>query len=152
MGKRIISNELFFEHIKEILALEKSVKFRVRGKSMHPFLKEGDFVLLKCPEQGDIRVGKIVLASFRDRYILHRVMWSTPRHLYLAGEGNYAQVEKIREKDVVGVVLRAFRANKKLDVDSYTMLGLSAGWFVLRPMRRLANKLIKSCSCYEVKK
>lgn len=135
-----------------MLALEKLVKFRVRGKSMHPFLKEGDAVLLKRSEQGDIRFGKIVLANYKDRYVLHRVMWKTPRHLYLAGERNYAQVEKVNEEDVVGVVLRAFREDKKLDVDSYITLGLSAGWFVLRPLRRIVNKLIKNYKRYEIKK
>lgn len=74
LSKRIIPNDLFFEQVKERLNAGQKVKIPVAGKSMEPFLQNGDLVVLKKFEEKDLINGKIVLAYFNNAYVLHRVV------------------------------------------------------------------------------
>ncbi|MET7036703.1 S24 family peptidase [Elizabethkingia miricola] len=137
LSKRIIPNDLFFEQVKERLNAGQKVKIPVAGKSMEPFLQNGDLVVLKRFEENDLVNGKIVLAYFNNAYVLHRIVRIKEDAVTLAGDGNIQQVEIITNKDILAVVIHAYRGDKELIIN--TLLGQV--WYKLRVIRAVYGKI-----------
>ncbi|MDX8573120.1 S24/S26 family peptidase [Elizabethkingia sp. HX QKY] len=137
LSKRIIPNDLFFEQVKERLNAGQKVKIPVAGKSMEPFLQNGDLVVLKRFEENDLVNGKIVLAYFNNAYVLHRIVRIREDTVTLAGDGNIQQVEIITNKDILAVVIHAYRGEKELSIN--TLLGQI--WYKLRVIRAVYGKI-----------
>jgi hypothetical protein len=63
----------------DILQRGKSLRFRARGTSMQPLLRDGDCLLVQPVEAHRIRIGDIVLCSSQaDRIVAHRVLRRLP--------------------------------------------------------------------------
>ncbi|AQX08227.1 MULTISPECIES: S24 family peptidase [Elizabethkingia] len=137
LSKRIIPNDLFFEQVKERLNAGQKVKIPVAGRSMEPFLQNGDLVVLKRFEDNDLVNGKIVLAYFNNAYVLHRIVIIKEDTVTLAGDGNIQQVEIITNKDILAVVIQAYRGEKELSIN--TLLGQI--WYKLRIIRAVYGKI-----------
>lgn len=137
LSKRIIPNDLFFEQVKERLNAGQKVKIPVAGRSMEPFLQNGDLVVLKRFEENDLMNGKIVLAYFNNAYVLHRIVRIKEDIITLAGDGNIQQVEIITDKDILAVVIQAYRGEKELSIN--TLLGQF--WYKLRFIRAVYGKI-----------
>ncbi|ATL43846.1 S24/S26 family peptidase [Elizabethkingia sp. HX WHF] len=137
LSKRIIPNDLFFEQVKERLNAGQKVKIPVAGRSMEPFLQNGDLVVLKRFEENDLVNGKIVLAYFNNAYVLHRIVRIKENTVTLAGDGNIQQVEIITNKDILAVVIQAYRGEKELSIN--TLLGQI--WYKLRVIRAVYSKI-----------
>ena len=137
LSKRIIPNDLFFEQVKERLNAGQKVKIPVAGRSMEPFLQNGDLVVLKRFEENDLTNGKIVLAYFNNAYVLHRIVRIKENTVTLAGDGNIQQVEIITDKDILAVVIQAYRGEKELSIN--TLLGQI--WYKLRVIRAVCSKI-----------
>ncbi|OPC00356.1 hypothetical protein BAS09_16865 [Elizabethkingia ursingii] len=137
LSKRIIPNDLFFEQVKERLNAGQKVKIPVAGRSMEPFLQNGDLVVLKRFDENDLVNGKIVLAYFNNAYVLHRIVRIKEDTVTLAGDGNIQQVEIITNKDILAVVIQAYRGEKELSIN--TLLGRI--WYKLRIIRAVYSKI-----------
>ncbi|PUB28513.1 peptidase S24-like protein [Elizabethkingia sp. YR214] len=137
LSKRIIPNDLFFEQVKERLNAGQKVKIPVAGRSMEPFLQNGDLVVLNRFEKNDLVNGKIVLAYFNNAYVLHRIVRIKGNTVTLAGDGNIQQVEIITDKDILAVVIQAYRGEKELSIN--TLLGQI--WYKLRIVRAVYSKI-----------
>ncbi|MCL1669412.1 S24/S26 family peptidase [Elizabethkingia ursingii] len=137
LSKRIIPNDLFFEQVKERLNAGQKVKIPVAGRSMEPFLQNGDLVVLKRFEENDLVNGKIVLAYFNNAYVLHRIVRIKENTVTLAGDGNIQQIEIITDKDILAVVIQAYRGEKELSIN--TLLGQI--WYKLRVIRAVYSKI-----------
>ncbi|EEI93412.1 hypothetical protein HMPREF0765_0988 [Sphingobacterium spiritivorum ATCC 33300] len=144
-NKYIMDNELFFEQVRQLLDNNKTVKIPVTGTSMLPFLKPADHVVLQKVFGPDLRCGNIVLATWNNTYILHRIVWKEVggKRIRLAGDGNLVQVENICLSDILAVAGMACRGEKKINIDStlYTYMGLM--WYRLRFIRRVCSKIRK---------
>lgn len=134
-GTLRISNNLFFKEVKEFLTSGKDVLFTVNGNSMRPFLSHGDKVLLSPATNKDLTFGKIILAKSKFGFVLHRLVWKNSKAIWLAGDNNLVQLEKIEIEDILGFVKFAEIEGKKVNVLSFTHLFLSGLWFFLRPLR-----------------
>ncbi|KUY27441.1 S24 family peptidase [Elizabethkingia ursingii] len=139
LSKRIIPNDLFFEQVKERLNAGQKVKIPVAGRSMEPFLQNGDLVVLKRFDENDLVNGKIVLAYFNNAYVLHRIVRIKEDTVTLAGDGNIQQVEIITNKDILAVVIQAYRGEKELSIN--TLLGRI--WYKLRIIRAVYSKILE---------
>ena len=127
----------------------KSVTLCVTGKSMRPYLsgngKENVIVIKHKPEE--ITPGVIILFSYNNKYVFHRVIGKAGDLLIVQGDGNI-KIEKVRCEDVLGIVRFVVRSGgKTVSTDS-----LAAGvywriWYILRPFRRyllfLYNRMSK---------
>ncbi|MCL1655355.1 S24/S26 family peptidase [Elizabethkingia miricola] len=113
------------------------MKIPVAGKSMEPFLQNGDLVVLKRFEENDLVNGKIVLAYFNNAYVLHRIVRIREDTVTLAGDGNIQQVEIITNKDILAVVIHAYREERELSIN--TLLGQI--WYKLRVIRAVYGKI-----------
>jgi len=137
MDKNIISvaNNLFFEEVELLLNARKEVCFHVCGNSMFPFLRHGDKVVLVSLGESRVSKGSIVLAHASFGWVLHRVLSVLGEKILLAGDANARQVESVEKRDVIGVVIRAYRNNVPVSLHSWTMRGIVFLWCWLRPFR-----------------
>ena len=132
-----IENESFFSVVKDRLDLGDRVCIPVVGKSMEPFLREKDEVLLQTARDAEIAIGDIVLAKWGQRYVLHRVVRKKADELWLAGDNNLMQIEKVGVADILAVLLEARRAGKILPVSRPFNKNLGLLWYYLRLPRRV---------------
>jgi hypothetical protein len=147
IGKTIsLPNESFFKEVKALLDEGKHVHIPVKGKSMRPFLHDGDTVVLSPVCEHPVRWGRIVLARTVMRsYVLHRVVFRRKEKLWLMGDAYSRQKEQIAEKDILAVTTLVVRKGKELKLDSFGMRCMVAIWFLMLPVRgyliRIYDKL-----------
>ncbi len=69
------SSAAFAELSREFLNSGTSVRFRARGASMSPLVRDGDTVLVRPLAEGALRVGDVViLCDTPDHLVVHRVV------------------------------------------------------------------------------
>ncbi len=140
---KTMNNAHFFDALFVSLNEGKTVKFRVVGKSMVPFLLEGDIVVVKASTADDVSIGRIVLGRYKGNYILHRVVGTSREGVRLAGDGNLSLVEELDWEDVGAVVIQAFRGNKEIPCDTAWIRAKGMMWYYARPFRALLAKIKK---------
>jgi hypothetical protein len=144
----ILPNELFFKEVKALLEEGQQVRIPVKGRSMRPFLQDGDTVVLAPVNLCPIRWGKIVLARTNIcNIVLHRVVLINKDKIWLMGDAHARQREQTVEKKVLAVVVAACRKNKDLKLDSFGKRCAVVVWFLLLPFRgyllRLYDRLYR---------
>ena len=142
---KIVSNKKYFAEIESLLQNGENVKIPIRGKSMLPFLKETDKIVLFSAYAERFSLGDILLAREESgRVILHRLVKINKEALILAGDGNLVQHEIIYSNQVIGVARWAIRGDKKIDLQSIKNQVLGISWYKIRFIRRVYHKLFKS--------
>jgi hypothetical protein len=128
----------------EVLSLGKALRFRARGSSMQPLVRDGD-CLLVCPVDGcSIRVGDVVFCSSEPgRVVVHRVV---RRQSGPDGWRFLVQGDQVRQPDgwilspqLYGRVTALERAG--LDIDLHRPGLRFLGWFAA-----LRSRLRCACS------
>lgn len=148
-----LPNELLFAEVEWILKTGKSVKIPVKGYSMHPFIKEGDSVLIYPLEFGKLKRGDIALARTAYGVVLHRVLEATPQQAILKGDGNLFQTEKVDAQQFIGVAHTLYtNQGKTLLLQSSREVFWWRLWMLLSPCRKyllyLYRKIIlKNSAC-----
>ncbi|MDR0541265.1 MAG: S24/S26 family peptidase [Dysgonamonadaceae bacterium] len=134
LGKpRVLPNEAFFETVKALLDEGKQVRIPVKGKSMRPFLEDGDTVMLVSAEDRPIRWGTVVLARVTTGdIILHRVVFRNKNRLWLMGDAHVRQ----REQTTVENVLAIGKA------ESLGRRCVVVLWFLALPFRGYALRIL----------
>jgi len=141
---KVFSNRGYFSHVESLLQNGEKVKIPIRGKSMLPFLKETDKIVLLPAYAGRLSLGDILLAREESgRVILHRLVKINKETLILAGDGNLVQQEIINSNQVIGVARWVIRGDKKIDIQSFKNQVLGISWYKIRFIRRVYHKLFK---------
>ena len=132
----LVPNELYFNEVKMLLDEGKQVRIPVKGRSMRPFLQDGDTALLTPVDKRPIHWGDIVLARTATcGIVLHRVVFRKKETLWLMGDAHSRQKEKTTESDVLAVTATAFRKGKELKLDSFGRRCAVVLWFLMIPFR-----------------
>jgi len=71
---RDIASQLKEEHVSAI-GLEE---FRYQGKSMHPFLKDGDLMVVKHVKVSALCSGDLIIYQYANKSIAHRFLYCKP--------------------------------------------------------------------------
>lgn len=137
----IIPNDIFFKEVNDILNKKEDVWISVSGNSMRPFLSHQDKVLLSYPSSEKLTFGKIILAKYARGYVLHRLLWKNKDTIWLVGDNNLIQTEKINKGNILGYVKYAEINGKHININSASNIFLAAIWFLLRPLRLLYSKI-----------
>lgn len=114
-----ISNDIFFDQIKELLAEGQSVKINVTGRSMDPTFKDGKDVLVISPFEADkLAVGDVVLFDRGDTICVHRIIARSGERLVIRGDGNpKTALEPAKVSDVIGLVTGGtFRGGREFTI------------------------------------
>ncbi|GHE39816.1 S24/S26 family peptidase [Sphingobacterium griseoflavum] len=142
--KVVINNRLFFDEIEPYLVEGREVVFFVKGGSMRPFLREGDRVVIRKPTAYRWKRGEVLLAKWKQQYVLHRLVKRDGALLGLAGDANFAQVEWVKKEDVMAVVLSAHRGDRQIwNAEAHISRLFGLCWYYLRPLRRVVAKVKK---------
>jgi phage repressor protein C with HTH and peptisase S24 domain len=129
-------NELFFREVKTLLDQGQQVRITVKGRSMRPFLQDGDTVVLAPASIRPIRWGMIVVArTDLCGIVLHRVVLISKDKIWLMGDAHTRQCERTTKKDVMATVVAAYRNSKELKLNSFGLNCARVLWFLLLPFR-----------------
>ena len=131
MDRKVISNDILFAAVKDLVDEGKSVTIRPKGDSMLPFIRsDRDNVTLERVTR-PLRVGDIVLFRCNERYVLHRIYGIGKDGLTLMGDGNLVGQEHCSESDVIGIVTEITKENGRVVKPGNAWI-----WRALKPLRR----------------
>lgn len=140
-NKIMIPNKLLLEQVLEYIGQGRWVIISVKGKSMKPFLREGDRVLLKPFDRTELSQGVIVLAKADDQMVLHRVVRYDNTTVWLAGDGNLVQHERVNYTDVVATAVSLYRGEREVGLNQRWSCRLGHIWYRTRFFRRIMSRL-----------
>jgi signal peptidase I len=99
--------------MEDVLIGGASVRVRVTGRSMHPFLVSGDVVTLEPVAGGSVRMGNVILSRRASAGpVLHRVIGTAPAGgIRTRGDALRLEDEPVAAADVLGRVVRVEKAD-----------------------------------------
>ena len=101
--KQQIPNDLFFAWVESELAEGRRARFRLKGSSMFPLIREGcDEVMIRPCTEDELHPMDVVLFRYRGKHVLHRILRKEGHRLLLQGDGSYVAREQCTTADVVG--------------------------------------------------
>ena len=108
------SNADFFALLEEELEEKGRVRFRVKGTSMQPFLRNGrEEVVLEKTGDRPPAIGDICLFRYHGSHILHRLVGKRNGSLQFQGDNVITHCECCRVQDVAGIVVKVVRDGKE---------------------------------------
>ena len=138
----VLPNESFFKEVKALLDKGKRVLIQVKGRSMRPFLQDGDTVELIPATDRSVRWGAIVLAHADDYgIILHRVIRRKKEKVLLRGDAQTRAIDVTTVNNVWAYTETAYRREKKIKLNSFGRRCAFVCWFLLMPFRGILLKL-----------
>ena len=144
---KTIPNDTFFACVEAELAEGRPVRFRLKGNSMFPLLRNGkDVVVLEKCSFESLKPMDVVLFRYRGKHVLHRILHREGERLLIQGDGSFVAKEECTVNDVVGKVVQVCRpSGKVLSVDSWQWTIPSRLWRLSNTIRvfllRVAHKL-----------
>jgi len=133
---------------REILEKGNPVRFQARGWSMHPFIRDGDFIVVNPIETSPIKTGDVVFyATTGNKIIVHRVI---KRHkkdsritLLIRGDATFGPPEEVDIKNVLGKVVSVERGEQQISLDKglSKLISFSYCWPLIR-IPRLPGRVL----------
>lgn len=118
----------FYELGKELIASGLSFRFAVSGRSMFPFLRDGDIIEVVPAGIEDLHVGDIIFYRSGNRLLAHRVVGfiATPegRCARARGDAFLQEDPPIAEAALIGRVELVSRLRR----DGWRQIPLNRGW------------------------
>lgn len=139
-----ISNEILLDSVVDLIEKGSSVKINISGSSMEPCLYEGDTIVIKGIKLAEVKLGDIILGKYKGAYILHRVIKRAKDCIYIAGDNNLSQIEKIEASDIYAIATEVVKLDNKVDLRSNLSRIKGLIWYYLRFFRRVKVKLLKT--------
>ena len=134
---KTISNDIFFSHVESELKQGRSVRFKVKGNSMFPFLRNGRDEVTVSPYTSIPEKMDIVLFRFRGKHVLHRIIGIEDSVYIIQGDGIYTSKEQCRVEDITGYVSAIHKSGKGMISTSSPLFKLMGRlWYCLRFCRR----------------
>lgn len=145
---KTISNDIFFSHVESELKQGRSVRFKVKGNSMFPFLRNGKDEVTVSPFTSIPEKMDIVLFKYKGKYILHRIIGIKDSIYIIQGDGIYVTKEQCRADDIVGYVSEIhINGNIHIKTSSFICKFFSRLWYSLRFFRKYLIYSIKYIYC-----
>lgn len=145
MRKLVVANE-FLAEAAETLKQGKSVKVRIDGQSMYPFIKGGRDLVEIVPLAADAEMPAWCCPFYcwEGRYMIHRYIGSEGDECLMLGDGNLVRVERVKRSEVVGLLRYIYRPDGSVqDCTDARWLRRGAWWYRLRPLRRFLLPLFR---------
>lgn len=145
MRKLVIGNE-FLAEAADALRQGKTVKVRIDGWSMYPFIRGGEDLveLVPCDAEGELPAWCCPFYCWQGRYMVHRYIGREGDYCLMLGDGNLARVERVKRSEVIGLLRYIYRPDGRVqDCTDARWLRRGAWWYRLRPLRRFLLPLLK---------
>jgi hypothetical protein len=110
-GEASLSGESLTTLMRAVLAKGKPFRFRAKGFSMSPFIKDGDVVTIRPLSAGEPRTGDVAAFLFPStgRVALHRVVAAGDGLFHLKGDNVPEGDGAVAADRILGVVARVER-------------------------------------------
>jgi signal peptidase I len=137
MNELDLTSEQFLEIGREILQKNGTLTFRARGKSMRPFIRDGDFLMVESCPIVSFRVGDVILFNpGKDHLLVHRIIKikrSSTEEIELLVQGDALRYPDgwIRTGQVLGRVAWLERNSKKLCLNRSWIKGFSYSYVTM---------------------
>ena len=95
----VIPNEIVFQEVESCLARGEEATIPFKGRSMEPYLKEGDRIRLA--PAGRVRRGDVVLFRYGGEHLLHRFLGRRRGRWEMRGDACRTS-ERVSSEDIVG--------------------------------------------------
>jgi hypothetical protein len=114
-----------------------SLMFTTVGRSMRPFLRSGeDMMVIEARKDSRFRPRDVVLYRRKSgKYVLHRIMAVRKEDYVLCGDNCWELERGIRDEQILGVLTAVIREGKRLDVSSRSYRFKVFSWWMLFPIR-----------------
>ena len=111
-----------------IIKRQGMILLPVKGRSMWPFIREGDLVKIKPAKAHPIRIGDIAVCRKDSKIIIHRVMWKQKLNgewrFLTKGDASLGFDKETGGADILGIVTAIERSGRILDTGkSFFRLG-----------------------------
>ena len=145
-----VSGVALAELLKAVVAKRALFRFKARGTSMAPFIRDGDIVTIAPLNGATPRCGDVIAFVRRDAGTLrvHRVIGRQGAHLLIRGDNVPCDDEPVDASQVLGRVQRVERKGRRVLIGSGPERMLIAflsrqGWLgrTLAPVRKIARGL-----------
>lgn len=99
-------HSLFSEIASSIINSGSDISFVARGRSMSPYIKDGDKIII-APPRGNPCIGDVVLCtSTEGNLLLHRVIGKTAGGVFTKGDAWLTGDSPIPYKNIIGKAVR----------------------------------------------
>lgn len=125
--------------VEQQLSEGESVTLKVTGRSMRPYLSGtgNDSVVVSGYIPGELKSGIIILFTYNDRFVFHRIVNKKNGRLIVQGDGNCVETERIEIQSVLGIVRYIIRpGGKQVSPYSFSARIYWQIWYKLRPIRK----------------
>lgn len=145
MRKLVVTND-FLAETAEALKQGKTVKVRINGQSMYPFIRGGRDLVEIVPLAPDAPLPAWCCPFYHwgDSYMIHRYIGSESDECLMLGDGNLLRIERVKRSELIGLLRYIYRPDGTvqdcLDAD---WLKRGGRWYRLRPLRRFLLPLMK---------
>ena len=145
MKKQVVQNR-FLEGVAAILAEGHSVRVRIDGQSMYPFIRGAKDEVELVPYQpgSNLPLWTCVFFRWGESYVVHRYIGREGSLFCIMGDGNLVQVEKVEESAIRGVLRTIYPPDGKVqDCRDPKWLRKGALWYRSRRIRRFLLPLFR---------
>ena len=138
----LVDNDEFGTLAASILSGYQGLRFKARGRSMRPFIHDGDIVEVKNTSLDCLIRGDVVLCRLSDgRLVVHRVIMSESEQLLIQGDALPYTDGFIPRTSVLGKVISFTRNGKHYSVQRAWMMSLVSLWLLLTPVRNVIYRV-----------
>lgn len=142
---------IFFREVETQLQKGNSVKIKVKGNSMLPFIRgEQDIIELTTFTPDELKRGKVILFRQGENYIIHRIIGHSHGQFTICGDGNISCCEYAAQEDIIGLLSKIERPSGRIVYcNSWQWRIASEIWIQLFPLRRYLLAIIRRLRIYK---
>jgi signal peptidase I len=129
----MLSGDALRSVLSDVLNKGMTFRFKARGNSMSPFIKDGD-VLTICPKRTKLFAkGDVVAYNHHtlNKIVIHRIVGRKKDNYLLKGDNTAGDADVVDEKDILGYVLKVERNG------TIALFGLGPERFLISLLNRL---------------
>jgi signal peptidase I len=111
-----LSGSALLELLQAVLEKEVPFRFRAKGLSMSPFIKDGDVVTVSPMSHATPRLGDVLahIDPRTQKLVVHRVVGEEQDFVRLKGDNNVEAGDRVFEKDILGCVKKVERNGQQV--------------------------------------
>ena len=146
MVRRVVVQNQFLAEVARVLSEGCSVKVRIDGESMYPFIRGGNDEVELQPYAASrpLQRWECTLFKWKGRYMVHRCIEIQNGMYRMMGDGNLAQIEEVPEEAIVGILSTIYHPDGTTqDCRDTQWLVRGRRWYRWRALRRFLIPILR---------
>lgn len=146
MIRKVVMHNQFLANAAELLAEGNTVRIKIDGQSMFPFIRGGkdEVILAPYSPHAPLQRGTCALFLWNGHYMVHRYIGKKDGLFLMMGDGNLAQIEEVPQNAIKGILKTICHPNgSQQDCLEKKWLAKGIWWYRLRKLRRFLIPLLR---------